>query len=335
MTKRLTTQDFLDRAKFVHGNKYEYDKTVYEKALGELIITCPKHGDFSIVARKHTNGKQGCKECSRLINSGKPRKTTEDFIKKSKERYGEKYTYNNAVYINNKTKVVVTCREHDDFSILPSNHYKCLGGCKECAKIAFVKLVSKEPKKFVSESKALHEDVYNYSKTKYVKNNQKVVITCEIHGDFKIFPSDHLKGSGCQKCGNIRTAESARKSPKDFLEECKSIHGDNYIYDKVVYTHSHSKITVTCKVHGDFNISPSRFLAAKGCRKCSFLNNGHNRTKFVNRCVKNNNSLGNIYIIKCHNEDEVFIKLEYLLQLLTIGIVVIKRCHTNMRWLRN
>lgn len=309
MTKKFSTDWYLAKSKSIHGNTYDYTKTVYKNAIGRVIITCRKHGDFSIQARKHTNGEQGCSKCSRLISSGKQAKTVVDFIRKSKELYGDKFTYNNSIYTNNKTKLVVTCREHGDFSILPNNHYKGLGGCKYCAKNSSAKLTTKKPEKFLSEAVSLHKEKYDYSKTKYVKSKQKVIVTCKVHGDFKTIPTDHLKGVGCPKCGAIRTAESGRKSAKDFLEECKSIHGDNYIYDKLCYTHSHSKITVTCKVHGDFNISPSNFLAAKGCRKCGFLNNGHNRTKFLNRCVKNNNSLGNIYIIKCHNEGEVFYKV--------------------------
>ena len=309
MTKKFSTGWYLAKSKSIHGDTYDYTKTIYKNAIGRVTITCRKHGDFSIQARKHTNGKQGCSKCSRLISSGKQAKTVVDFIRKSKELYGNKFTYNNSIYTNNKTKLLLTCKEHGDFGILPNNHYKGLGGCKECAKISFLKSITKKLDKFVSESRRLHGAKYSYNKTKYVKNNRKVVLICNIHGDFEITPLSHLRGAGCQKCGYIKISEGVRKSPEYFLKECKIVHGNRYNYDKVRYTHSHSKVTVTCKIHGDFDIAPSNFLAAKGCRKCGLLNNGYNRTKFISRCANSNDGLGNIYIIKCYNDEEVFYKV--------------------------
>lgn len=59
-----TTEQFIERARKVHGNKYDYSKTVYTKALAKVIITCPEHGDFEQKASSHVNHRSGCKECS-------------------------------------------------------------------------------------------------------------------------------------------------------------------------------------------------------------------------------------------------------------------------------
>ena len=67
---RLTTKDFIRRAKETHGSKYLYDKTEYVYFNEALIITCPKHGDFEQRASGHLKG-SGCRRCAAGSNSRK------------------------------------------------------------------------------------------------------------------------------------------------------------------------------------------------------------------------------------------------------------------------
>lgn len=60
---KLDTKQFIDNAKSVHGDKYDYSKTVYEKAKKKVLITCKKHGDFLQTPDNHVNG-SGCRKCS-------------------------------------------------------------------------------------------------------------------------------------------------------------------------------------------------------------------------------------------------------------------------------
>lgn len=62
-TKKLTQQEFLDRAKQIHGKKYSYAKTKYIDIISTIIITCPKHGDFPTTAHSHLNSSSGCPHC--------------------------------------------------------------------------------------------------------------------------------------------------------------------------------------------------------------------------------------------------------------------------------
>lgn len=49
----------------------------------------------------------------------------------------------------------------------------------------------------------MHGNKYDYSKTEYVRNNDKVIIGCPTHGDFYQTPDTHTnKGHGCPQCGN-------------------------------------------------------------------------------------------------------------------------------------
>lgn len=69
MGKQKTTKQFIEDAIKIHGNYYDYSKTIYTKALNKVLITCPIHGDFEMTPDNHLKG-CGCPKCqnSRLEN---------------------------------------------------------------------------------------------------------------------------------------------------------------------------------------------------------------------------------------------------------------------------
>jgi len=44
--KKLTTEEFIKKAREVHGDKYDYSKVEYLNATTPVVIICPKHGEF-------------------------------------------------------------------------------------------------------------------------------------------------------------------------------------------------------------------------------------------------------------------------------------------------
>jgi len=59
-----TKEDFIRKARIIHGDKYNYDKVDYITGRIKVIINCPEHGDFPQKPRDHVNRKQGCPICS-------------------------------------------------------------------------------------------------------------------------------------------------------------------------------------------------------------------------------------------------------------------------------
>lgn len=114
-----------------------------------------------------------------------------------------------------------------------------------------------------------HSNFYLYDKAVYRNNDNKITITCPIHGDFEQTVKVHLKGSCCPKCSNKRIADSKRKTTEEFIEEAKLVHGNKYIYDKVKYTNTHGFVTITCRTHGDFNQRAKEHLRGYNCSKCA------------------------------------------------------------------
>ena len=55
----------------------------------------------------------------------------EDFLSRLIAIYGDKYFFDKTIYINNRTKVTVTCPIHGDFEKFPSNLLQG-SGCKKC-----------------------------------------------------------------------------------------------------------------------------------------------------------------------------------------------------------
>lgn len=130
MGKRITTEDFIERARKVHGDKYDYSKICYKTTHTNVSIICPIHGVFEQTASSHLQG-HGCPKCAIEINSSKQRLGLNAFLKKSVEVHGNKYDYSKVNYINNSTKVCINCPIHGEFWQVPASHLSGVG-CPLC-----------------------------------------------------------------------------------------------------------------------------------------------------------------------------------------------------------
>jgi very-short-patch-repair endonuclease len=265
-SKKSNTNEFIIKSKDIHGDKYDYSKVEYIKAVEKVIITCKEHGDFEQTPNGHLDGK-GCRKCSTEINSDKQRKTTNQFITEAIQIHNDKYDYSKVVYIKTNEKVIIICKEHGDFLQTPNSHLSKESGCIKCAGC-----YKSNTEEFVKKSKEIHGDNYDYSKVEYKIVYEKVIITCKEHGDFEQTPNGHLNGLGCFKCGH----KMFILSNNDFINRAKEIHGDKYDYSKVEYNKMNEKIIITCKEHGDFEQTPSNHITHKqGCPYCI------NKTEFI------------------------------------------------------
>ena len=88
MSKKLTTEIFINRANKVHKNFYDYSLVRYEGSHNKVSIICPKHGEFNQIANNHLNGDK-CPKC----HIEKVSDNTKTFIEKSIKVHGDKYDY--------------------------------------------------------------------------------------------------------------------------------------------------------------------------------------------------------------------------------------------------
>ena len=172
---------------------------------------------------------------------------------------------------------------------------------------------TKTTESFIEKAQLAHGARYDYSLVECKNNYTKVKIICREHGEFEQSPTNHLSNkAGCPHCGReSRVKELITQAASEFVSRSREIHGDKYTYELVNYVHSKTKVTVTCPIHGSFDITPNHHLRGHGCAKCSYEESGYTRTKFKDKCIKNNNGLGILYILGCwdDNKTEVFIKI--------------------------
>ena len=194
--RKLTTEEWIEKAKLVHGNTYDYSNTVYKSANDKLNIKCKIHGDFSQRASAHLSG-QGCKVCGRIRTNELQRKDPKNFIKECETIHNFKYDYSKTEYKGAHEKIIVICKIHGEFSQVAHSHLEGYG-CPSCAIASRTKSIEK----FIEDANNIHNNRYNYSKSEYINSEEKVCIICEKHGEFWQTPANHLSYHGCPKCHN-------------------------------------------------------------------------------------------------------------------------------------
>lgn len=159
----ITTENFINKCKKIHNNKYDYSLVTYKNNKDKIKIICPIHGVFVQKSSSHLEG-SGCKKCNNEKIKNRFIKTKEYFINKSKDIHGNKYNYELVIYVTNKVKVKIICPIHGVFEQTPSNHYKY--GCDLCNESKGEKLIEKYIKN--QNIKYIRQYTFNNCKDKQV-----------------------------------------------------------------------------------------------------------------------------------------------------------------------
>jgi hypothetical protein len=196
------TSKFIEKAKRVHGLRYNYSKVNYKNNQKRLVIICEEHGEFRQIPNNHLSG-SGCPNCPHR------RKTINKFIEEAIEVHGPRYDYSKTMYTHSKNKVTIICREHGEFEQVASNHL--LGsGCLKCAckKRKRIHAWPQKEMSYIEKAITVHgqdptdptRSKYDYSKTIYTDSREKVIVICREHGEFEQRANNHLSGAGCPVC---------------------------------------------------------------------------------------------------------------------------------------
>ena len=262
----MNLSDFIKKARNVHGDKYDYSKSLYLGSREKIEIICPLHGSFFQIPTNHLSGK-GCKECSKIKIIKNQRSNTEEFISKARNIHGDKYDYSLVNYTNNHTQVEIICTEHGKFLQSPKDHLSGKG-CSSCGKEKTKSRLMLSKDEFIKRANEVHGNKYDYSLVNYKDTRTKVEIICKEHGSFFQSPNKHMQGNGCPACGRERTAEHNFLTLDDFIRKAKNVHGDKYDYSKSLYTGADSKMEIICEKHGKFLQTPHNHLKGTNCPSC-------------------------------------------------------------------
>lgn len=223
------------------------------------------------------------------------KKTIEQFIQESKEKFGDKFDYTLVKYKNSTTKVKIICSAHGIIEVSPTNHLNSKYGCRYCSTEEVHKQQTSSTEQFIEEAKLIHGDKYDYSLVEYKNAKTKVKIICPIHGLFEQKPDVHKK-SGCKECGNIEAQKKQTFTKEEFLNKMEK-YKDILDFSKAEYVNSYTKVKVHCNICGcDFEKTPND-LAKNGCPKCS-----NNKRQQTLRNIRYKETLEKINLIlnKCN-----------------------------------
>ena len=212
MGKILTREEFIARAKDVHGDRYDYSKVEYKGNNIHICIVCPVHGEFWQTPHNHLRG-QNCPHCAIKGRTG----NKNNFIAKARTIHGDKYDYSKVEYVDVKTKVRIVCPVHGEFLQRPDIHLKgCI--CPKCSNDNRMNGLEF----YIELSKKIHGDKYDFSNSIYLGATKEIEVRCKKCGNiFFITPYSLIRGTGCKMC-NI---EEERKVPCLYGEEWRDIMG--------------------------------------------------------------------------------------------------------------
>lgn len=237
--KKLTQEEFIRRARLVHGDKYDYSKTVYENSRTKVYIICPKHGEFWQKPNNHLCG-NGCPYCRADIMKTCNKVPLEEIIKDCNKVHNHKYDYSLITeYKGAHYKVPIICQEHGVF-YLQLTHHKRGTGCPVCGFQKNADGLRKTTKQFVLDARKIHGNKYDYTKLEYKGGHVKVCIKCSECGrEFWQTPANHLMGQGCPRCRNSKGEEKIElflsSQNIDYIPEYKVLNEDLFCSNKKMF----------------------------------------------------------------------------------------------------
>lgn len=223
------------------------------------------------------------------------------FITKANTVHNNFYDYSKSLYIKSNELLTITCPIHGDFQKTPHMHITFKVGCPSCTKDKGRTMTTET---FIKKATKKHGQKFDYSLSNYTGTFEKVTIICSNKHTFEQRANDHLSGHGCPIC-----QKRVKLSLETFKEEANQVHSNFYTYPEQIITFKKDTAEIICPVHGVFKQSVKNHLKGSGCKLCGYTYSGWTKTTFKNKCNKNNQGLGTLYVLRCFNNNEEFYKI--------------------------
>lgn len=209
MPRGLTVEEFIEKARTKHGDKYDYSEVEYKNFQTKVAIICPAHGRFFQTPASHIHYGRKCPKCAKKSQKSLLKLPLSDFVARAKKLHDDKYDYSLVSYENVQDSVVIICPTHGKFRQQASGHLRGWG-CQKCGGTA--KMSTDD---FIGKARQVHGNQYDYGETVYDGANKRVVITCQEHGNFEQLARQHLAGRGCPACSNSHAEVAVSKWLQD------------------------------------------------------------------------------------------------------------------------
>jgi very-short-patch-repair endonuclease len=244
---KLTTEEYINKAKLIWNNLYDYSQTIYSGSRKSISFICNVHGSTTISrAQIHIASKnpRGCKKCSvekSIENRRKTKYSTEELLQLCQEKYQEQYDYSETVFQGMNYDITVKCNIHNIYFTLKLNSHlrpETQTGCSECGKDRFKQLcldrkITKE--EVLKRAFTIWGNEYIYpDDIKFDNMHDKISVICRIHGPFSVTPQHHLhktKPSGCPKCSQSK----GEKKISEYLEKNHIVYVSQFKVNRYIW----------------------------------------------------------------------------------------------------
>jgi len=204
------------------------------------------------------------------------KKTLEQFVEQSRLKYNNLFDYSLAEYNGINKPIILICANNHTFQTLPITHLSVnsKGGCRECYNLNLYnnRKCKYTQTTFIEACNKIHNNTYDYTKTIYKMIENKIIITCKIHGDFTQKAASHLlTKNGCLKCGRIKTEQSNMLTQEDInnkIIKFNIIHNNKYTYGKIYRENTILWLELICPNHGSHITRFFNHEKGHGCPKC-------------------------------------------------------------------
>ncbi|CAH6419026.1 Hypothetical protein HVR_LOCUS214 [uncultured virus] len=212
---KYTLDIFLDRARNIHGTKYDYSKIKPSDINGRdshVPVKCNTCGhEWNPTIHGHITHKSKCPMCAgnapwlasqpgRIFD---PFGTLERFLIRALQINNDKFDYSSVKrehIKNNESHVPVSCNVcGHKWTPNIHDHINHKGGCLGC-----VNRIPWTLPRFLIRAKEVHGEIYDYAniiETDVVNCNSYILIVCKTClYEWNPTLDSHVKGSGCPKC---------------------------------------------------------------------------------------------------------------------------------------
>lgn len=287
MATQLTHEQYIEKVSKIHNFRYDYSKTVYTNSKNKIKIICKEHGEFVLVASKHTQGR-GCPHCKNKEMEKSRRLGHDNFVERAKEIHGDQFDYSVDEYSRFDKKIKIRCREHDEvFEMLPHNHLNGQVGCSVCKneKInqSFHDKKENHKKEYIKTIEENIPDNIKFIRLDYEDFHKSTVhLYCTNHNKEYSKRLDTLLSRmffGCSECLKEDRRKRYAHTTEEFIENCKKLYGDGiFDYSKVEYVNELTPVIIKCILHDvEFEQTPSSHrhmvTSCPVCKKNLYTNN--------------------------------------------------------------
>lgn len=174
---------FLQKAKLIHGTKFDYGKVEYINSITKVIITCKDHGNFNQNPSKHLSHKYACPKCAKIGQGKSSRISKDQFIIDASKIHSSLYTYENSVILKKDEAIEIYCTKHKHiFSQRLHSHLQGRLACKDCIRELKENQMHKIFKqKFIDFFINKFGNHYDFSEVEYINNRTPVIVKCLKH----------------------------------------------------------------------------------------------------------------------------------------------------------